>query len=1046
MKRTVLDQFQDLSGWGAVASGQAELHISQERGPDGTAMRLDFDFKGGGGFVVARRLFSVPLPDAYAFSFKLRGAAPRNKFEFKLVDPTGKNVWRYQQEAFDFTSDWQPLRIRSRQIEFAWGPAGGGRMTEVGAIEFVITAGPGGKGTVWIGDLQFEDRSFAAQPAVTASSAASGNAPRCAVDRQRQSSWRSTPSAAPQWLLIDLEEEHEYGGLIIEWDPAAPVRRFAVQASNDAATWKMLYAAPRAAGARSYVYLPGGNSRYIRLDLDAADAQRGVGIVNVQLEPFEFSRSVNEFFHHVAAGEPRGRYPKYLCRQQTYWSPVGIPNGVTRALLNEEGMVEVDEGTFSIEPFLWLDGRLITWADAAPGQQLEDGYLPIPSSVWRCDDLLFSITACATGTSADAVLYVRYRVEHTSAASRAVRLFAVVRPFQVTPPWQSFRALGGASPVRDITCGPDVIWINHTKAVIPLSRPNQFGASPFDEGITQYLDAGELPAAADVHDDFGYASGGLSYDLDVAPGILQDVYLAIPFGAGADTHGTPLLPAAISGAEQFDAAVRQWRDTLAAVDIRLPAARAAIDTLKTAAAHILINRDGPALQPGPRRYTRSWIRDGAIMGAALLRVGCRDALREFIRWYVPYQRADGFVPCCVDRDGPDWLVEHDSHGQLIYAVMEDFRFTGERAFLAEMWPCVIKAADCIEGLRNLRLTPEFQSADKLACYGLLPESASHEGYLAHPVHSYWDDFWALRGLKDAAAMAEILGDAVQARRLAALRDDFAATLYASIRATIETRQLSYIPGSVEWADFDPTATANAIAMLDEAANLPADAVDWMFEEYLAGVRNKRAGEVDWANYTAYEIRIIGALVRLGKRQSALELLDFFLSDRRPLPWNQWPEISWRDPTSPGHLGDLPHTWIGAEYILSLLSLFAFEREADQSLVIAAGLRSEWLNDAGGVQVRGLPTWYGTLNFTLQREPAGGLRLQLDGDLTMPRGKIVVRPPLDRALHEVLVNGKPTRNFTADEVVIDELPADVVMREHPHAGSGDLPIRRNRGGT
>ena len=223
MKREILDQFHDVSGWGAVASGQAELHISQDRGPDGAAMRLDFDFKGGGGFVVARRLLSVPLPDAYAFSFKLRGAAPRNKFEFKLVDPTGKNVWRYQQEAFDFTSDWQPLVIRSSQIEFAWGPAGGGRMTAVGAIEFVITAGPGGKGTVWIGDLQFEDRSFASQPVVTASSAASGNEPCYAVDRQRESSWRSTASAAPQWLLIDLEEEHEYGGLIIEWDPAAPV-------------------------------------------------------------------------------------------------------------------------------------------------------------------------------------------------------------------------------------------------------------------------------------------------------------------------------------------------------------------------------------------------------------------------------------------------------------------------------------------------------------------------------------------------------------------------------------------------------------------------------------------------------------------------------------------------------------------------------------------------------------------------------------------------------------------------------------------------------
>ncbi len=64
----------------------------------------------------------------------------------------------------------------------------------------------------------------------------------------------------------------------------------------------------------------------------------------------------------------------------------------------------------------------------------------------------------------------------------------------------------------------------------------------------------------------------------------------------------------------------------------------------------------------------------------------------------------------------------------------------------------------METLRSQRLTPEYQTPEKRACYGLLPESMSHEGYMAHPVHAYWDDFWALRGFKDAAAMAEILGD------------------------------------------------------------------------------------------------------------------------------------------------------------------------------------------------------------------------------------------------------------------------------------------------
>src|SRR5262249_54243556 len=100
MKEVALDDFTELSGWRTVTSGQAQLAISGGRGPQGGAMRLGFDFKGGGGFVVASKPFSFTLPDAYVFTFDVRGVAPTNKLEFKLVDPGGHNVWRYQEDAF----------------------------------------------------------------------------------------------------------------------------------------------------------------------------------------------------------------------------------------------------------------------------------------------------------------------------------------------------------------------------------------------------------------------------------------------------------------------------------------------------------------------------------------------------------------------------------------------------------------------------------------------------------------------------------------------------------------------------------------------------------------------------------------------------------------------------------------------------------------------------------------------------------------------------------------------------------------------------------
>ena len=463
--------------------------------------------------------------------------------------------------------------------------------------------------------------------------------------------------------------------------------------------------------------------------------------------------------------------------------------------------------------------------------------------------------------------------------------------------------------------------------------------------------------------------------------------------------------ASSSGAPAFD-----WGSKLPATQWSGEGwATEAIRAALTATAHILVTRSGPALQPGPRRYTRSWIRDGTIMSAALLRMGRVDEVREFIRWYAPHQRADGFVPCCIDRNGPDWLVEHDSHGQLIALIADYYRLAGDAELLNESWTFIAKAVACIEGL--------------LGADGLLPISASHEGYLAQPVHSYWDDFWALRGLRDAVELAHVVGQPQAAERWEALTTRFASAVFASIEKTRAERNLDFIPGSIEWADFDPTATANAIALLDVADGLDRNAVERTFDRYLSNWRAKRSGALPWANYTPYEIRIIGVFVRLGQRGVALELLRFFLSDRRPPAWNQWPEIAWHDSRAPAHVGDLPHTWVAAEYVLAVRSLFAYERAADRALVLAAGLASEWLLGSG-VHVTKMPTLYGSLSFSLRMLDANTLRFEIASGVA---GKIVLRPPLDAPLRSVTIDGVACNAFDEDSVTIVNTPAEVICR-------------------
>ena len=135
--------------------------------------------------------------------------------------------------------------------------------------------------------------------------------------------------------------------------------------------------------------------------------------------------------------------------------------------------------------------------------------------------------------------------------------------------------------------------------------------------------------------------------------------------------------------------------------------------------------------------------------------------------------------------------------------------------------------------------------------GLLPISVSHEGYLAQPVHSYWDDFWALRGLRDAADLARGAGRAdACGRNGTPLAARLAASLFASIEATRARRNLDFIPGSLEWADFDPTATANALYLFDIPEGLDRPAVERTFDKYLADWRAKRCGRGAFAQLHA----------------------------------------------------------------------------------------------------------------------------------------------------------------------------------------------------
>jgi hypothetical protein len=1026
-----LENFEDLSGWQVVAYGQARLEMTSEQGTDGKVMRLDYDFNGGGGFVVVRKEVKLSLPEQYAFKFRLRGAAPVNHFEFKLVDPSGNNVWRHEKRSLEMPLEWREERIDSEQVFFAWGPEGGGPLHRTGAIEFVISADTGGKGAVWLDDLRFEDRTYRINPVVTASSALPDFSPRFAFDRAWTTAWRSAEPREAQWLMVDFLQLRRFGGVVIHWDPQNYATVFELQSSRDGYRWETVYTASTAAGSSSYLYLPDSGARYLRLSLRKSSQGHGYGIREIEIKPVDFARNLNGFFQSVARSYGlKGRYPRYLYGEQAYWTAVGSLDNATQALLNEDGLLEVDKGGFSIEPFLYVDGKLLTWADVSVRQSLEQDELPIPSVTWKGGGLSLTVTAFLSNVGDRLAVFARYRLEQRGGAPRPVRLMLAVRPFQVTPFWQMHDGLGGIAPIRELSFAGGVVWVNRDKPVLTLTPALRFGAAAFDQGpVTDYLRDGDAPPSSEIIDSFGYASGALRYDLELSDDQPRDVFIAVPVGT-VDAGQTPLpvlaVPRGLQGERQLEQAIQVWQNALQHIRIDgPPPVRKLAQVLRTEVGLILVNREGQALQPGPRRYARAWIRDGAISATALLQTGFAGTVRDFLRWFARYQSADGNIPCCVDRHGPDWLAEYDSNGEFIYAVMEHYRFTGDKEFLREMWPAAQLAVSFMDVQRHQRMGAAWQGEEKKAYFGLLPESVSHEGYMAHPVHAYWDDFWALRGFRDAADMARILGDDEQAMRLAAWRDEFQGHLYASLNATMALHGIPHLPGAVELGDFDPAASAVAFSIVGEARNLPEEATRATFDRYWEVFDQRRTHRDTSTNFTPYEIRIVEALTRLGQRQRALELLDYLLGAMRPPAWHQWTEIAWKNPRTPAFIGDMPHTWIGAEFIRAVRGLFVYEDEAEDALVLAAGLSWDWLKK-DGVAITEFPTHYGKLSYSLRAGAENVLLLTLQGSFTRQPAKILVQPPLPGPIRSVTVNGHPTQAFGDDQVTLGAAPAEVII--------------------
>lgn len=1007
--------------WSPVAARGVQVELATK---PTCPLLVTYDFRGVAGWAGASRTVELALPANFALRVRLSGSGGNNRLEIKLKQ--GESVYWFVRPGFVASAQEEELVIPRRRFTFAWGLRPDTPLSALSGFEVVLAAESGGQGELCVHVLSLEPLSPEMTEAsfrVVASAWQPRHPPELASDGREDSWWLAPPGKSAS-LTVQLPTGTSLSGLVVRWGPHPPkfVRIFKARGASD---WQMVWQGEPQPGLVTVFPLPAQLVTAWRLELEPWPS-RPVSVAELKLHEEGPSPDLAWAWQALAQASPRGTFPRGFLGEQIYWTVTGLADGEYKVLVSEDGAVEVDPAGVTLEPMVEVGGKLYTWADVRVSRQLERGFLPLPEVRWQAARFSLTWRPRVARSQGKELVLLEAELVNTTTQPLAGTLFLLLRPFRVTPPWASLNLPAAPAPVTALESKSGSLRVAQRLWVVSEAE-GPWRVSDFAGGeVGLWLRRNALPTRRVVVDPLGNASAVLPIPWRLGSREARRFRLAVIPGDQplADVLSDSWRPL-------WAQPIEHWQRVLRAPAFSFPLEAGDLaQVLQANAAFILLHRRGPALQPGSRNYARSWIRDAAGMGLALLRLGQFQPVKDFLTFYAGFQFADGHIPCCVDHRGADPVPEHDAHGQFLTLLSTYTQYSGDRATALVLWPNVEKAANAILQLRSLHLGQQYLLPENRFFFGLLPPSISHEGYSAHPVHSYWDDFWALKGLKEAAELAEDLGFFQQVTFWEEQAQKFAHDLAISLRLVGEQHRLDYIPASADLADFDPASTAVAVnldLLKAELAGLPWGAT---FDKYLAGLASRQQGKT-WTDYTPYEARIAGALIRLGLRDQAWSLLASLLAHRRPEGWQAWPEVITRDDRAARFVGDMPHAWVGAEFINAALDAFVLPQS--DRLVVAAGVPLRWLAPGSRLHVGPLATPWGWISLEAVGQE-GGVVFRVDGS-TPPAG-VFLSWPWGGA---VQVNGRPA-HWQDGGVLVESLPAwvEISRSEETH---GSVPRLR-----
>jgi hypothetical protein len=460
-----------------------------------------------------------------------------------------------------------------------------------------------------------------------------------------------------------------------------------------------------------------------------------------------------------------------------------------------------------------------------------------------------------------------------------------------------------------------------------------------------------------VHCKVGMATAAAVYRFD---GPHSELTIRVPLASELAAMGHP---------REFDPDVGWSQVRNGTAELRVPDER--LQFLYDAAVQTLVLLSAEEIVPGPYTYRRFWFRDACLMAHALLAIGLTERCGRALEEFPERQLRNGYFR---SQEG-----EWDSNGQVLWIVDRYETLTGDGIARSLVEP-LVKAVEWIDRKRVRASTDSRHD-------GLLPAGFSAE-HLGPNDHYYWDDFWAVAGLRAADRIFTRAGRTPAAANARRLAEEMRRAIEQSIGRIPTSRTLGGIPAS-PYRRMDAGAIGSLVADYPLQLYSPGDArimatVDAILQSYFH--KGGFFQDIIHSGINAYlTLDVAQTLLRAGDARYR-DLIKTVA--RLATSTGQWPEAI-HPQTLGGCMGDGQHGWAAAEWVMMIRNCFV--REEGQWLIVGSGLFPEWLDTDEELGFGPTPTPWGPVTVRLS-QPHTAPTLTVNGDWRSDAPRIDVAVP------------------------------------------------------